>query len=99
MPPLGGRCHNDAAASCRKFTAVLNAVCALGWHEQLSNGVKLYHATCYLLKADYPDLVSGLHVQARVKATETLKSALALTRLVARFISHPLRWSVALAAA
>jgi putative transposase len=64
--------------TCRQFTAVFNAVCALGWRERLSNGVKLHHATYYPLKADYPDLVSDLHIQARVKATEAIKSALAL---------------------
>jgi IS605 OrfB family transposase len=66
------------AETSRQFTAVFNAVCALGWRERLSNGVKLHHATYYPLKADYPELVSDLHVQARVKATEAVKSALAL---------------------
>jgi hypothetical protein len=61
----------------RQFTAVFNAVCAYGWQEQVSNGVRLHHALYYPLKADYPDLVSDLHVQARVKATEAVKSALA----------------------
>src|SRR5262249_43646329 len=68
------------AQTTRQFTAVFNAVCAHGWREHLSNGVKLHHATYYPLKADYPDLVSDLHVQARVKATETVKSALARKR-------------------
>jgi IS605 OrfB family transposase len=63
-----------------QFTAVFNAVCAHGWQERLSNGVKLHHATYYPLKADYPALVSDLHVQARVKATEAVKSALALQK-------------------
>jgi len=53
------------AETRRQFTAVFNAVCAHGWRERLSNGVKLDHATYYPLKADYPDLVSDLHVQAR----------------------------------
>ena len=66
------------AETSRQFTAVFNAVCAYGWRERLSNGVKLHHATYYPLKADYPELVSDLHVQARVKATEAVKSALAL---------------------
>jgi IS605 OrfB family transposase len=68
------------AETSRQFTAVFNAVCAYGWHERLSNGVKLHHATYYPLKADYPNLVSDLHVQARVKATEAVKSALALQK-------------------
>src|SRR5581483_6384992 len=54
------------AETRRQFTAVFNAVCAHGWRERLSNGVKLHHATYYPRKADYPNLVSDLHVQARV---------------------------------
>jgi IS605 OrfB family transposase len=76
------------AETSRQFTAVFNAVCELGWREQLSNSVKLHHATYYPLKADYPDLVSDLHVQARVKATEAVKSALAL-KLAGRTASQP----------
>jgi putative transposase len=68
------------AETSRQFTAVFNAVCAHGWQERLSNGVKLHHATYYPLKADYSRLVSDLHVQARVKATEAVKSALTLER-------------------
>jgi putative transposase len=68
------------AETSHQFTAVFNAVCAHGWREQLSNGVKLHHATYYPLKADFPDLVSDLHVQARVKATEAVKSAMAHKR-------------------
>lgn len=66
------------AETSRQFTAVFNAVCAVGWTQQITNGVKLHHATYYPLKADYPTLVSDLLVQARVKATEALKSAFAL---------------------
>jgi IS605 OrfB family transposase len=72
----------------RQFTAVFNAVCAHGWRERLSNGVKLHHATYYPLKADYPNLVSDLHVQARVKATEAVTSALALQK-AGRKVSQP----------
>jgi IS605 OrfB family transposase len=72
----------------RQFTAVFNAVCAYGWREHLSNGVKLHHATYYPLKADYPHLVSDLHVQARVKATEAVKSALALQK-TSRKVNKP----------
>jgi putative transposase len=76
------------AETSRQFTAVFNAVCAHGWQERLSNGVKLHHATYYPLKADYPALVSDLHVQARVKATEAVKSALALQK-AGRKVSQP----------
>ena len=37
--------------------------------------VRLHHETYRSLKARYPSLVSDLHIQARVKATEALKSA------------------------
>jgi putative transposase len=60
----------------RQFTMVFNAVCARGWHQRLSDGVKLHHATYYPLKSEFPKLVSDLHIQARVKATEAIKSAL-----------------------
>jgi putative transposase len=66
------------AETSRQFTAVFNTVCAVGWEQQITNGVTLHHATYYPLKADYPALVSDLLVQARVKATEAVKSAFAL---------------------
>jgi predicted transposase len=68
------------AETSRQFTAVFNAVCAVGWQQRITNGVKLHHATYYPLKAGYPALVSDLLVQARVKATEAVKSAFALQR-------------------
>ncbi|EFH84380.1 RNA-guided endonuclease InsQ/TnpB family protein [Ktedonobacter racemifer] len=58
-----------------QFTVVYNHVCAYGWQQGEKNGVKLHHATYYDTKALCPDLVSDLLIQARVKATETLKSA------------------------
>jgi putative transposase len=70
----------NLAETSRQFTAVFNAVCAVGWTEQITDGVKLHHATYYPLKADYPALVSDLLVQARMKATEAVKSAFALQR-------------------
>lgn len=60
----------------RQFTEVFNAVCAYGWQHNEKNGVKLHHATYYETKASCPELVSDLLIQARVKATEALKSAL-----------------------
>src|SRR5215212_824064 len=67
----------NLAETSRQFAAVFNAVCAVGWHQQITDGVELHHATYYPLKADYPNLVSDLLVQARVKATEAVKSAFA----------------------
>jgi IS605 OrfB family transposase len=63
------------ADTSRLFTAAFNAVCRVGWDQQVTNGVTLHHATYYATKAAYPALVSDLLVQARVKATEAVKSA------------------------
>jgi len=68
------------ADTSRLFTAAFNAVCRVGWEQQITNGVALHHATYYPTKADYPTLVSDLLVQARVKATEAVKSAFALQK-------------------
>jgi len=59
----------------RQFTVAFNAVCAYGWQNHEKNGVKLHHATYRDTKASCPGLVSDLLIQARVKATEALKSA------------------------
>jgi putative transposase len=58
-----------------QFTAAFNQVCAYGWQQNEKNGVKLHHGTYYETKAACPGLVSDLLIQARVKATEALKSA------------------------
>jgi putative transposase len=59
----------------KQFTQVFNAVCAYGWHNNEKNGVKLHHATYYDLREKYPNLGSNVLIQARIKATEALKSA------------------------
>jgi putative transposase len=66
------------AETSRLFTLAFNAVAEHGWREREKNGVTLHHATYRPLKAQYPALVSDLHIQARVRATEAVKSALAL---------------------
>jgi len=58
-----------------QFTQVFNTVCAYGWQHREKNGVKLHHAMYYETKAACPGLVSDHLIQARVKATEALKSA------------------------
>jgi putative transposase len=72
------------AETSRQFTAVFNAVCAYGWQQNQKNSIELHRALYYPLKAEYPALVSDLHIQARVKATEALKSAMGLRRKYAR---------------
>src|SRR6266571_4927062 len=59
-----------------QFTDAFNHVVAYGWQNHEKNGVKLHHATYRDTKASCPGLVSDLLIQARVKATETVKSAL-----------------------
>ena len=66
--------------TARLFTLVFNAVATHGWQHGEKNGVTLHHATYRPLKTEYPTLVSDLHIQARVKATEAVKSALALQK-------------------
>jgi putative transposase len=58
-----------------QFTYAFNLVCAYGWQHHEKNGVRLHHDTYYQTKEQCPGLVSDLLIQARVKATETLKSA------------------------
>ncbi len=51
-----------------------------GYARGEQNGVALHHATYRPLKDDYPALVRDHHIQARVKATEAIKSALTLAK-------------------
>ena len=76
------------AETSRLFTAAFNAVCRVGWEQKLTNGVALRHATYSPTQAAYPALVSDLLVQARVKATEAIKSAFALQK-VGRTVGMP----------
>ena len=62
------------------FTRAFNFVCEYGWDNSEKNGVKLHHATYYSLKEACPELVSDLIIQARMKATEALKSVFALKK-------------------
>lgn len=66
--------------TARLFTLAFNAVAAHGWQHGEKNGVTLHHATYRSLKTEHPSLVSDLHIQARVKATEAVRSALALQK-------------------
>lgn len=60
-----------------EFTRAFNYVCEWGWQHSEKNGVKLHHATYYPVKEVCKGLVSDLIIQARLKATEALKSAFA----------------------
>jgi len=76
------------AETARLFTSAFNAVSAYGWEHREKNGVTLHHRTYLSLKAQYPTLVSDLHIQARVKATEALRSVMALAKK-GRKVSQP----------
>lgn len=60
-----------------EFTKAFNFVCEFAWTNNEKNGVKLHHATYYSVKELCKRLVSDLIVQARMKATEAVKSAFA----------------------
>lgn len=61
----------------RQFTRSFNAVCAEGWRLSNGNAYTLHKLTYRECKTALPNLVSDLHVQARQKASEAVKSALA----------------------
>jgi len=64
------------AETTAQFTATFNLICAEGWRLREGNAYTLHRLTYRKAKATYPVLVSDLHVQARQKASETLKSAI-----------------------
>lgn len=78
----------------RQFTEAFNAVCRYGWEHTERNGVRLHHGTYYDTKVACSGLVSDLLIQARVKATEAIKSA--LTWKAKREASYPKRVAKAL---
>ncbi len=61
----------------RQFTEAFNYVCDYGWKHAEKNGIELHKATYYPLKGLLNDLPAQLICAARVRATETLKSAFA----------------------
>ena len=64
----------------RQFTQAFNLVCATGWRLREGNAYTLHKLTYRQSKALCPTLVSDLHVQARQKASEAVKSAIALAK-------------------
>lgn len=69
-----------------QFTDVFNTVCRYGWDAHEKNGVKLHHATYYQMREEFPQLNANILIQARIKATEALKSA--FTWVVKKEASH-----------
>lgn len=70
-------------ATAGQYAECFNEVTALGWKEKLSNGVELHKRT-YLSQRERFSLPSQLVCSARVKATESLKSAFALSKKATR---------------
>ena len=64
----------------RQFTSSFNIVCTEGWRLKQGNAFTLHKITYRDCKTAYPDLVSDLHCQARQKASEAVKSAIALAK-------------------
>ncbi|HEV8456054.1 MAG TPA: transposase, partial [Gemmatimonadales bacterium] len=60
----------------RQFTGSFNAVCRVGWEKQIGNAFNLHRLTYYACRAAHPTLPPNLHIQARQKAAEAVKSAL-----------------------
>src|SRR5882724_10685427 len=72
---------NALAETTEQFTAAFNAVCAEGWRLQNGNAFDLHRFTYRHVKDAYPHLVSDLHIQARQKASEAVKSAITRQKL------------------
>jgi len=66
-----------------QYANCFNEVAALGWGEGITNGVALHHHTYDGQRARF-SLPSQLVCSARVKATEALKSASALSKKAVR---------------
>lgn len=60
----------------QQYTDCFNTVAAYGWEKDEKNGVELHKATYYPLRSQYPQLPAQLVISARMKATESIKSAL-----------------------
>src|SRR6266567_1797222 len=63
-------------STLEQYTACYNAVAQEGFTTECSNGVELHKRIYYPWRAAYPDLPAQLVCSARVKATESVKSAL-----------------------
>ncbi len=61
----------------RQFTESFNAVCRTGWEQHNGNAYTLHRLTYRDCKTALPNLVSDLHIQARQKAAEAVKSSIA----------------------
>jgi IS605 OrfB family transposase len=76
---------NALADTARQFTSAFNQAASMGWSAGIGNATKLHYLVYYPVKHAHPTLVSDLVNQARVKAAEAVRSALALKKLGRRF--------------
>jgi len=60
----------------KQFTVSFNHVCAEGWRLREGNAYTLHKLTYRDCRVLVPDLNSNLHIQARQKASEAIKSAI-----------------------
>ena len=60
----------------RLATDCFNAVAEYGWEHEQRNSVELHKATYYQLRAEHPSLPSQLVVSSRMRAGESITSAL-----------------------
>jgi IS605 OrfB family transposase len=70
-----------------QFTVSFNRVCEAGWRLKEGNAYRLHYAT-YRSCKDGNSLVSDLHIQARQKASEAVRSAIAMQKKGLR-VSQP----------
>ena len=75
LKPVGGQ-PEALHETVEQFTRVFNAVCRTGWEQQTGNAYTLHRLTYRNCKDSLPALVSDLHIQARQKASETVRSAI-----------------------
>jgi len=71
---------NILKATLEQHTACYHAVAREGFTTACSNGVELHKRTYYPLRVQYPKLPAQLVCAARVRATESVKSALTWKR-------------------
>lgn len=64
----------------RQFTQSFNLVCTEGWRLKEGNAYTLHRLTYAECRFDNPSLNSNLHIQARQKAAEAVKSAISLAK-------------------
>lgn len=64
----------------RQFTSSFNKVCQVGWEQGNTNAYSLHHFTYRDCKGSFPTLVSDLHIEARQKASVSLKSAVSILK-------------------